>query len=52
LGCFKEVCQKAEEKNIILAGDYTLFPSLQAALSSGRKAAEKIIATRQTDLDQ
>lgn len=42
LGCFAEVCQKAEAKNIMLAGDYTLFPSLQAALSSGRKAAEKI----------
>jgi hypothetical protein len=52
VGCFTEVCQKAEGKNIILAGDYTLFPSLQAALSSGRKAAEKIIATRQTDLHQ
>jgi protoporphyrinogen oxidase len=43
VGCFKEVCQKAEKENIILAGDYTLFPSLQAALSSGRKAAEKIL---------
>ena len=52
VGCFTEVSQKAEGKNIILAGDYTLFPSLQAALSSGRKAAEKIIATRQTDLHQ
>jgi hypothetical protein len=27
----------------MLAGDYTLFPSLQAALSSGRNAAEKIM---------
>ena len=43
LGCFAEVCQKAEAKNIMLAGDYTLFPSLQAALSSGRNAAEKIL---------
>jgi phytoene dehydrogenase-like protein len=43
VGCFTEVCQKAEAKNIILAGDYTLFPSLQAALSSGRNAAEKIL---------
>jgi phosphoenolpyruvate-protein kinase (PTS system EI component) len=43
VGCFKEVCQKAEGENIILAGDYTIFPSLQAALSSGRKAAEKIL---------
>ncbi len=49
LGCFAEVCQKAEEENIMLAGDYTLFPSLQAALSSGRKAAEKIVASSQTD---
>jgi len=32
-----------------LAGDYTLFPSLQAALSSGRNAAEKIAETGQTD---
>jgi phytoene dehydrogenase-like protein len=43
VGCFTEVCQKAEVKNIILAGDYTIFPSLQAALSSGRHAAEKIL---------
>lgn len=43
VGYFTEVCQKAEAKNIILAGDYTLFPSLQAALSSGRNAAEKIL---------
>jgi phytoene dehydrogenase-like protein len=43
VGCFTEVCQKAEAKNIILAGDYTIFPSLQAALSSGRHAAEKIL---------
>ena len=49
LGCFAEVCQKAEAKNIMLAGDYTLFPSLQAALSSGRKAAEKIVTSSQTD---
>ena len=43
VGCFADVSQKAEEENIILAGDYTLFPSLQAALSSGRNAAEKIM---------
>lgn len=43
VGCFKEIFQKAEAGNIILAGDYTLFSSLQAALSSGRLAAEKII---------
>ena len=49
LGCFAEVCQKAEAKNIMLAGDYTLFPSLQAALSSGRNAAEIIVASSQTD---
>ena len=52
VGFFTEVCQKADEENIILAGDYTLFPSLQAALSSGRNAAEKIVACRQTDLNQ
>ena len=49
LGCFQEICQKAEKENIMLAGDYTIFPSLQAALSSGRKAAEKIVASSQTD---
>jgi protoporphyrinogen oxidase len=43
VGCFTEVFQKAEAKYIILAGDYTIFPSLQAALSSGRHAAEKIL---------
>ena len=43
VGCFTEVCQKAAEENIMLVGDYTLFPSLQAALSSGRNAAEKIL---------
>jgi hypothetical protein len=49
VGYFNDVCQKAEEENIILAGDYTQFPSLQAALSSGRNAAEKIVASKQTD---
>jgi predicted NAD/FAD-dependent oxidoreductase len=34
---------KANENKIVLAGDYTQFPSLQAALSSGRLAAEKIL---------
>jgi phytoene dehydrogenase-like protein len=43
VGCFNDVWQKAEAENIILAGDYTQFPSLQAALSSGRLAAEKIM---------
>lgn len=43
VGFFTEVCQKAAEENIMLVGDYTLFPSLQAALSSGRNAAEKIL---------
>jgi len=43
VGCFTEACQKAAEENIMLVGDYTLFPSLQAALSSGRNAAEKIL---------
>ena len=49
LGCFQEVCQKAVKENIMLAGDYTLFPSLQAALSSGRNAAEKILQDLQAD---
>lgn len=43
VGCFDELYQKAEVESIILAGDYTLFPSLQAALLSGRMAAEKIL---------
>jgi len=49
VGSFKEVIRKAEEENIILAGDYTQFPSLQAALSSGRLAAEKITTSSQND---
>jgi len=49
VGYFNDVCQKAEGENIILAGDYTHFPSLQAALSSGRNAAEKITTSSQTD---
>lgn len=52
VGCFNEVWQKAEAENIILAGDYTHFPSLQAALSSGRLAVEKIMQGRQTDYNQ
>jgi hypothetical protein len=36
-------------ESIILAGDYTQFPSLQAALSSGRLAAEKIMQGSQID---
>jgi phytoene dehydrogenase-like protein len=49
VGCFNKLCQKAEVENIILAGDYTQFPSLQAALSSGRLAAEKIMQGSQID---
>jgi len=49
VGFFNDVCQKAEVENIILAGDYTQFPSLQAALSSGRLAAEKIMQGSQID---
>jgi phytoene dehydrogenase-like protein len=49
VGYFNDVCQKAKGENIILAGDYTHFPSLQAALSSGRNAAEKITTSSQTD---
>ena len=35
---------KKAANDIILAGDYLEFPSLQGALSSGRKAAEEILA--------
>jgi predicted NAD/FAD-dependent oxidoreductase len=35
---------KRAANGIILAGDYLEFPSLQGALSSGRKAAEEILA--------
>ena len=35
---------KNAAKDIVLAGDYLEFPSLQGALYSGRKAAEEILA--------
>lgn len=35
---------KRVANGIVLAGDYLEFPSLQGALSSGRKAAEEILA--------
>lgn len=35
---------KRAANGIVLAGDYLEFPSLQGALSSGRKAAEEILA--------
>lgn len=41
-GLFEQVNQVAHERGIILAGDYTLFPSLQAALESGRTAAKMV----------
>jgi len=47
VGYFNELRQKAKAENIVLAGDYTQFPSLQAALSSGRFAAEKILQADQ-----
>jgi phytoene dehydrogenase-like protein len=43
VGNFKQLIHKANENKIVLAGDYTQFPSLQASLSSGRLAAEKIL---------
>lgn len=35
---------KMASNDVILAGDYLEFPSLQGALASGRKAAEEILA--------
>jgi phytoene dehydrogenase-like protein len=40
VGAFDELKQKAAEASIVLAGDFTGFPSLQSALATGRKAAE------------
>ena len=40
VGAFDELKQKAAEAGIILAGDFTGFPSLQSAMNSGRLAAE------------
>lgn len=40
---FQTLKKEAEKRNIVLGGDYTQFPSLQAALSSGRLAAETVL---------
>lgn len=40
IGAFDELKQKAAEAGVILAGDFTGFPSLQSAMQSGRLAAE------------
>ena len=40
---FQALKMEAARRNIVLAGDYTQFPSLQAALSSGRLAAESVM---------
>lgn len=40
---FHALKTEAVRRNIVLAGDYTQFPSLQAALSSGRLAAETVM---------
>lgn len=40
VGAFDELKQKAAEAGIVLAGDFTGFPSLQSAMQSGRLAAE------------
>lgn len=37
---FDELKQKAAEAGVVLAGDFTGFPSLQSAMQSGRLAAE------------
>ncbi|MDF5689344.1 NAD(P)/FAD-dependent oxidoreductase [Aquirufa aurantiipilula] len=43
-GFWKFIKQKAHKKGIILTGDYTQYPSLQAAFASGRMAAEAAIS--------
>ncbi|RXK49838.1 protoporphyrinogen/coproporphyrinogen oxidase [Aquirufa rosea] len=43
-GFWKHIKQKAHKKGIILTGDYTQYPSLQAAFASGRLAAESAIS--------
>jgi hypothetical protein len=45
VGVFDRIKQQAEAQGIVLAGDYTGFPSLQSALVSGREAAEKCQAS-------
>lgn len=40
VGAFDELKQKAAEAGIVLAGDFTGFPSLQSTMQSGRLAAE------------
>jgi len=40
---FQDLKEEAARRNIFLAGDYTQFPSLQAALASGRMAAERVV---------
>ena len=40
VGAFEPIKQQSEAAGILLAGDYTGFPSLQSALESGRKAAD------------
>jgi phytoene dehydrogenase-like protein len=43
VGAFDELKQKAAEAGIVLAGDFTGFPSLQSAMYSGREAAESCL---------
>lgn len=43
-GFWNLIKQKALEKGIVLSGDYTQYPSLQAAFASGRLAAESAIS--------
>lgn len=43
VGAFDELKQKAAEAGIVLAGDFTGFPSLQSAMHSGREAAESCL---------
>jgi phytoene dehydrogenase-like protein len=44
VGAFELIKHKAEVAGILLAGDYTGFPSLQSALESGRKAAKACLS--------
>ncbi len=43
VGAFDELKQKATDLGIVLAGDFTGFPSLQSAMNSGRMAAESFL---------
>ncbi len=43
VGVFDELKQKAAEAGIVLAGDFTGFPSLQSAMHVGRAAAESCL---------